>query len=110
MDNFEKLTKKAKKLLRDGAYFIDRHATDDYPERMITAADIKEVIKIGSVVGVGNPGEGKDRYLWVGEDAGDRILRLVVVIQDDLIVISAVEANQTQTKDYRKEDDPKGKG
>ena len=55
--------------------------------------------------------EGEDRYLWAGEDTADRVLRLVVVIQDDLVIISAVEANKGLTAGYRNEDDPtKGKG
>lgn len=105
MGKFEKLTKKAKKLFREGKYAIDSHATDDYPERQITAADIIEVLKIGSIVGEGTQGEERNRYLWVGEDTADRVLRLVVVIRDDLIVISAVEAGKRLKANYRSEDD-----
>lgn len=106
MADFDELTKKAKRLFRERKFAIDPHATDDYPERNITAADIIEVIKIGGVIGEGNQGEGSDRFLWVGEDAADRVLRLVVVIRNNLLVISAAEANRTQTARYENEDKP----
>lgn len=104
MDEFAELTRRAKELFRAKKYFIAPHATDDYPERNITAVDIIEVIKIGSVVGRGNLGEGRSRYVWVGEDASDRVLRLIVVIENNLIVVSAAQANSTQEEDYRDED------
>ena len=87
MSDFKKLTNRAKKLFRENRYAIDPHATDDYPERNITAVDIIEAIKIGGVVDEGKTGEGNDRYIWVGEDMADRVLRLVVVIRNNLIVV-----------------------
>jgi uncharacterized DUF497 family protein len=106
VEDFDELTRKAKRLFRERKFAIDPHATDDYPERNITAADIIEVIKIGSVTSEGNTGEGSDRFLWVGEDAADRVLRLVVVIRNNLLVISAAEANRAQTTQYGNEDKP----
>ena len=49
MDDFKELTARAKQLLKKGAYKISYHVLYDHPERKITAVDIIECLKIGSI-------------------------------------------------------------
>jgi hypothetical protein len=110
--NFYELTSQAKKLVRKGKYRITYHVMVDHPERNITAADILECLKIGSAVSLeprkGEDQEkywGADRYRWFGQDSQDRVLRLIVSIQTNVIVISAAEATRIQRERYLEEDE-----
>ena len=103
----DELTKQAKELVRANRYKISFHALYDNPQRNITAADILQVLKEGAIKQL-EPREvageikyvGADRFRWLGEDAGDRILRLIVVIAENVVVVSAVEAGPTDQKSY----------
>ncbi len=90
---------------------ISFHVLNDHPERDITAADIIEVLKIGSMaaaepreVNGRKQYEGAQRYRWFGEDQRDRLLRLILVVKKHVIVCSAAEATEGQAARYRKED------
>ena len=109
--DFSELTAQVHHLVRQGKYQISYHALNDHPERNITAADIIEVLKIGSIadlelriVAGREKYEGAQRYRWFGEDERDRVLRLILVVKDNVIVISAVEATNRQSARYQQED------
>ena len=110
-EDLAKLTVKAKRLVRAKRYMISRHAMDDHPERQITAADILECLKIGSAVAL-EPREldgqtkysGDNRFRWFGEDQKDRVLRLIVIIEEQTVVVSAAQATEKQTDRYHAED------
>ena len=101
------LQKAVKKMLREGKYQISSHATDDYPEWNITAADIIECLKIGDLDRF-EPREvdgvtkylGSDRYRWYGQDQKDRVLRLIIAIDDEVITVSAAEAGNKARDAY----------
>jgi hypothetical protein len=105
--NLDELTKQAKALVRSNKYKISFHALYDNPQRNITAVDILQVLKEGAIKQL-EPREvagktkyvGADRFRWLGEDAGDRILRLIVVITENVVVVSAVEAGPIDKKSY----------
>jgi hypothetical protein len=110
-DELEKITTKAKRLVRASQYLIGRHATDDYPERQIAVADILECLKIGNAVAF-EPQvirgqlryRGNARYRWFGEDQKDRVLRLIVIVTERVIVVSAAHATPKQAERYHAED------
>jgi hypothetical protein len=105
--NLDELTKRAKELVRANRYKISFHALYDNPQRNITAVDILQVLKEGAIKQL-EPREvageikyvGADRFRWLGEDAGKRILRLILVITENVVVVSAVEAGPTDQKSY----------
>ncbi|MGK5084172.1 hypothetical protein WDW37_12825 [Bdellovibrionota bacterium FG-1] len=110
-DELVELTAKAKRLVRAQQYLISQHVMNDHPERLITAVDILECLKIGSAVAlelreIGGQYKysGNDRYRWFGEDQKDRVLRLIVIIEDQTVVVSAAEATEKQAERYHAED------
>lgn len=109
---YKELTTQAKKFVREGKYKITYHVMVDHPERHITVADILECLKIGDIVSLEprtvagrEKYTGTDRYRWFGQDAKDRVLRLIVSITGNVIVISAAEATLTQRDRYLSEDE-----
>jgi hypothetical protein len=110
-EDLSKLTTNIRSLVRQGKFSITYHVLNDHPERNISAVDILECLKIGSVASA-EPKEidgkeqytGDQRYRWFGEDESDRVLRLILVVEADVIVVSAAEATSGQAERYRKED------
>ena len=73
--------------------------------------EILECLKIGSITKL-EPREvkgqikyeGNDRFRWHGQDQKDRALRLIVIIDDETIVVSAAEANPKAAAAYLTDD------
>ncbi len=115
--HLDEVTAKVKNLVRQGDYKITFHVLHDNPDRQITAADILEVLKVGNVKQLEPRTEGKtvkysgaDRYRWVGQDAQDRVLRLIVVVSNGVVIVSAAISNPNEAKQYLAEDNDKSKG
>ena len=104
------LTVRVKRLVRQGRYRLSSHVLHDHPERWITEANILEAIKSGRLASR-EPREvdgrirysGEDRFRWLGADQKDRVLRLIVVITETVVVVSAVKATERQSERYREE-------
>ena len=112
MSAFDDLSKQVRALVRKGSYVITDHVTKDHPERDIKKDDVLEVLKTGSITEhLPQMGEGKlqfsgrsDRYRWTGKDQKERVLSLLIVIEDNVVVVHADVATAKETEAYEKED------
>lgn len=106
----QKLSTQIRRLVRQNDYQIDPHAYLHYPERQIGIDDILEVLKTGEVEDESpktdesglEKYQGEQRYIWYGVDIKDRVIRLIIKVQNGLLVISAVEAGPKKSEEVKK--------
>lgn len=112
MSGFAKLSKQVRSMVRKGNYAITDHVTKDHAERAIKKDDILEVLKTGEVtehlplIVRGKPQffGTSDRYRWNGKDQKDRVLSILIVIENNVVVVHADLATTVQVEAYEKED------
>ena len=103
MLDYRFLTMRAKRLLEQNHVRITDHVLFDHPERQIEVSNIYFCLRVGSIAGL-EPRKvlglvkygGLNRYRWYGEDGSGHVLRLILVFDRDLIVVSAAVANTKQ--------------
>ena len=113
-EQFGKLSRQVRSMVRKGAYVISDHVTKGHPERDIKKDDIKQVLLTCDVVERlpllvdGKPQfvGRSDRYAWIGKDQKDRVLKLLIVVEDNVVVVHASAATPEQVQTYEKEDAP----
>jgi len=73
------------------------------------AEDMLEVLKTGEassmeprIVGNKTVYGGEQRVRWFGRDQNDRIIRLIIVVKENVIVVSAAMATEPQAKIHRR--------
>jgi len=106
------LSRNVRTMIRAGKYVITDHVTKDHPERQIKKDDILEVLKIGNAIehfprfidGKLQYSGHSERYKWVGEDQKDRILSLLITIENNVVVVHANQATTEEAKRYKMED------
>lgn len=104
------LTAQIKRLVRQLDYQIDPHAYKDYPERSIGVDDILEVLKTGEIENESPKTDenglekyrGEQRYVWFGIDIKDRVIRLIIKVQNGFLVISAAQAGPKKSEEIKK--------
>lgn len=110
LDAKKKFSTQIRRLVRQHDYQIDPHAYEDYPERNIGIDDILEVLKTGEVEDESpktdesglEKYQGEQRYIWYGVDIKDRIIRLIIKVQNGLLVILAVQAGPNKSEEIKK--------
>ncbi len=84
--------KKAKAILRDGNIITTTHARQMMKKRGFTAQDIEHVINNGMIYKEAEPHIGTGNWIYniKGKTVDGKALRVVVEIQDNIIVITVI--------------------
>lgn len=113
-EDFSGLSRQVRSMVRKGFYVITDHVTKDHPERDIKKDDVKQALLTGDIVErlpllVGGKPQfsgRSDRFRWNGRDQKERVLSLLIVIENNVVVVHADLATPEQAQAYEKEDAP----
>src|SRR5690606_591162 len=111
-ENFIELSRMVRSMVRKGQFAITDHVTKDHPERDIKKDDVKQALLTGDIVehlpllvdGKPQFSGRNDRYRWNGKDQKDRVLSLLIVIENNVVVVHANFATPEQAQAYEEED------
>ena len=83
-------------LRKDKKIIVRRHAHKDYPDRQFTENEIKYLVAgQGHLIDNNFPSAIEDSFLFVCKDLKERRVELAVLLEDNVIVVSAFRRVQS---------------
>ncbi len=103
-DMRREVTALVKTKVKEDDFQISSHALS-YKERGYSADDIKEALETGRAVWSEGPDKyGANRFRWYGYTSHQKAIRLIIAIDEKLVVVSASPANWSNLEYYFRPD------